>query len=172
MTITARDIQLKQFKVKFRGFDVQEVDFFLDQLAEAFTNLEIENGRLADSLKNSRHEIDELKARDDKLKKAYQELKKNFVSLKDEAQSASSQNTSRMIITEAQREAEKILAEARSRVERLNDDIHDLMMQKELVDEHIRKAVELGTIILKKSDDPTNSAEDSDLKVKHLRQIP
>lgn len=172
MTITARDIQLKQFKVKFRGFDVQEVDFFLDQLAEAFTNLEIENGRLADSLKNSKHEIDELKARDDKLKKAYQELKKNFVSLKDEAQSVSSQNTSRMIITEAQREAEKILAEARSRVERLNDDIHDLMMQKELVDDHIRKAVELGTIILKKGDAPTNSAEDTELKVKHLRQIP
>jgi len=172
MTITARDIQLKQFKVKFRGFDVQEVDFFLDQLAEAFTNIEIENGHLSGSLKNARLEIDELKAREDKLKKAYQELKKNFISLKDEALSVSNQNTSRMIITEAQRESEKIVADARARVERLDGDIHDLMKQKELIDDHIRKAVELGTILLKKNDGSINSAEENDLKVKHLRQIP
>jgi len=172
MTITAKDIQLKQFKVKFRGFDVQEVDFFLDQLADAFTNLEIENGRLADNLKSARMEIDELKSREDKLKRAYQEIKKNIASLKDEAQSALSQNTSRMIVTEAQRESEKILSDARSRVERLDDDIHDLMKQKELIDDHIRKAVELGTMLLKKNDFTITSAEENDLKIKHLRQIP
>ncbi len=172
MTITARDIQLKQFKVKFRGFDVQEVDFFLDQLAEGFTNLEIDNRRMAESLKNAKIEIEELKVREEKLKRAYQELKKNLVSLKDEAQISSNQNTSRMIITEAQRESERILDEARTRVERLNDDIQDLRKQKEMIDDHIRKAIELGKAILKNNDCPTNCSEDNDLKVKHLRQIP
>lgn len=174
MTITARDIQLKQFKVRFRGFDAQEVDYFLDQLAEAFTNLEIQNAKLSDSLKNAKTEIEELRSREDKLKKAYQELKKNVVSLKDEAQNqpTPSQNASRMIITEAQREAERILTEARSKVEKLDDDIHDLMKQKELIDEHIRKIVDMGSALLKKNDSEKSVIDESETKVTHLRQIP
>lgn len=174
MTITARDIQLKQFKVRFRGFDAQEVDYFLDQLAEAFTNLEIQNAKLSDSLKNAKTEIEELRSREDKLKKAYQELKKSVVSLKDEAQNqpTPSQNASRMIITEAQREAERILTEARSKVEKLDDDIHDLMKQKELIDEHIRKIVDMGSALLKKNDSEKSVADESETKVTHLRQIP
>lgn len=174
MTITARDIQLKQFKVRFRGFDVQEVDYFLDQLAEAFTNLEIQNAKLSDSLKNAKTEIEELRTREDKLKKAYQELKKSVVSLKDEAQNqpTPSQNASRMIITEAQREAERILTEARLKVEKLDDDIHDLMKQKELIDEHIRKIVDMGSALLKKNDSDKSVVDESETKVTHLRQIP
>lgn len=174
MTITARDIQLKQFKVRFRGFDAQEVDYFLDQLAEAFTNLEIQNAKLSDSLKNAKTEIEEQRSREDKLKKAYQELKKSVVSLKDEAQNqpTPSQNASRMIITEAQREAERILTEARSKVEKLDDDIHDLMKQKELIDEHIRKIVDMGSALLKKNDSEKSVVDESETKVTHLRQIP
>lgn len=166
MTITARDIQLKQFKVRLRGFDVQEVDFFLDQLAESFTNLEIENSRLAGSLKNARQEIDDLKERDEKLKKAYQDLRKNYLALKDELGSES-----RMLLHEAQREADRILSEARSRVEDMAEDFVNLKRQKEQMDDYLRKIVEFASGLLEKDEGRVGGAGDPDSKVKHLRQI-
>ena len=36
MKLTPLDIQQQQFKVRFRGFDVREVDRFLEQAADAF----------------------------------------------------------------------------------------------------------------------------------------
>ena len=40
MTLTPLDIQEQQFRVKFRGFDVAEVDTFLERVANAFEALE------------------------------------------------------------------------------------------------------------------------------------
>ena len=37
MKLTPLDIQQQQFKVRFRGFDVREVDRFLEQTADAFS---------------------------------------------------------------------------------------------------------------------------------------
>ena len=36
MNLTPLDIQQQKFKTKFRGFDIREVDTFLEQLANAF----------------------------------------------------------------------------------------------------------------------------------------
>jgi cell division initiation protein len=46
MKITPLDIQQQQFRVKFRGFDMVEVDNFLDQVANEFEELLRENNRV------------------------------------------------------------------------------------------------------------------------------
>lgn len=46
MTLMPEDIQSKQFHVRFRGFDVEEVDGFLEQVAENFLMLLEENRTL------------------------------------------------------------------------------------------------------------------------------
>ena len=43
MKITPLDIQQQQFRVRFRGFDMVEVDNFLDLLANEFEELLKEN---------------------------------------------------------------------------------------------------------------------------------
>ena len=43
MKMTPLDIQQQQFKTRFRGFDVREVDTFLEQTAGAFEALQREN---------------------------------------------------------------------------------------------------------------------------------
>jgi len=40
MKITPLDIQQQQFKTRFRGFDIREVDAFLEQIAETFEGLQ------------------------------------------------------------------------------------------------------------------------------------
>ncbi|UCD66520.1 MAG: DivIVA domain-containing protein, partial [Deltaproteobacteria bacterium] len=43
MKITPQDIIDREFKVKFRGFDMAEVDTFLEEVAESFFKLNEEN---------------------------------------------------------------------------------------------------------------------------------
>ena len=45
MKMTPLDIQQQQFKTRFRGFDVREVDTFLEQTAGAFETVQRENGK-------------------------------------------------------------------------------------------------------------------------------
>ena len=46
MALTPEDIQSKTFKEKYKGYDVDEVDEFLDELTERLSDLLAENSRL------------------------------------------------------------------------------------------------------------------------------
>ncbi|MFH1215202.1 MAG: DivIVA domain-containing protein [Pseudomonadota bacterium] len=50
MSLTAEDIQTKQFHVRFRGFDVEEVDAFLERIAENFALLQDEKRLLKEQV--------------------------------------------------------------------------------------------------------------------------
>ena len=50
MTITAQDIQSKQFHVRMRGFDVDEVDKFLEKIAEEFLIITLENKQILEKI--------------------------------------------------------------------------------------------------------------------------
>ena len=50
MSLTAEDIQTQQFHVRFRGFDVDEVDAFLERVAENFVLLKDEKRQLKEQV--------------------------------------------------------------------------------------------------------------------------
>ena len=50
MSLTHEDIQQRKFKTRFRGFDINEVDSFLNEVAENFLALVQENNRLNERL--------------------------------------------------------------------------------------------------------------------------
>ena len=50
MKVTPQDIIDKEFRVKFRGFDMVEVDTFLEEVAENFYNLTEENTLLNEKI--------------------------------------------------------------------------------------------------------------------------
>ncbi|MEF9437346.1 MAG: DivIVA domain-containing protein [Candidatus Mariimomonas ferrooxydans] len=55
MRITPLDIQQKQFPTKFRGFDEEEVDSFLELVREEMEELLRENASLREEAKSSRN---------------------------------------------------------------------------------------------------------------------
>ena len=57
MKVTPLDIQQQQFKTRFRGFDIREVDTFLEQMAETVENLQRENQNLGDEVRRLELEI-------------------------------------------------------------------------------------------------------------------
>ena len=58
--VTSQQIQEKLFSVKFRGYDQEEVDIFLDEIVETLNSLEQENQSL-------KRQIKRLKSGDDYL---------------------------------------------------------------------------------------------------------
>ena len=70
MNLTPLDIQHQQFRIRFRGFDIHEVDRFLEQLSEAFTALQSENKELREEMRHLKLEIQGFKEREESFKRA------------------------------------------------------------------------------------------------------
>lgn len=67
MKITPLDIQQQQFRVRFRGFDMVEVDNFLDLLSNEFEELLKENNQLREEDRRKLARINELEAEEKEL---------------------------------------------------------------------------------------------------------
>ncbi|MFW8600271.1 DivIVA domain-containing protein [Desulfobacterota bacterium M19] len=70
MTISPEEIQAKQFHVRFRGFDVDEVDGFLEQVAEHYLMALEEKRTLTEQVETLRQEINSLKNEEHSFKDA------------------------------------------------------------------------------------------------------
>lgn len=100
MILTAQDIQSQQFHVRFRGFDVEEVDDFLEKIATLFQSVSEENQKLKDRLETMEKDL-----------ATYQNQQKSF-------QSAiiAAQNVTDAMKEKSRQEAEAIVAEAQEEV--------------------------------------------------------
>lgn len=70
MSISPEDIQSKQFHVRFRGFDVDEVDGFLEQVAEHYLMALEEKRTLTEQVETLRQEVNSLKNEEHSFKDA------------------------------------------------------------------------------------------------------
>ncbi len=97
MILTAQDIQSQQFHVRFRGFDVEEVDDFLEKIAGAFQTVSEENQKLKGRLETMEKDL-----------ATYQNQQKSF-------QSAiiAAQNVADGMKEKSREEADSIVAEAK-----------------------------------------------------------
>lgn len=82
--IRPSDIQSKEFEIKMRGYDRDEVDDFLDEIIDDMKVLYKDNADLTNELKQVRDELAVLRAKQDEIQKSleltrYQceEMKKN-----------------------------------------------------------------------------------------------
>lgn len=74
MAITVNDIREKDFKTEMRGYSRDEVDDFLDELAEQTEELAVENERLEGEAAKAAEEIETLKAQLDEAINHIKEL--------------------------------------------------------------------------------------------------
>jgi cell division initiation protein len=104
MKVTPLDIQQQQFKTRFRGFDIREVDAFLEQMAETVESLQKENQNLGDEVRRLELEIQGYRKREETFKRALLNSQKVLDQMKDNAR-----RSAELIIAEAEVKAEKIL---------------------------------------------------------------
>ena len=114
MKITPLDIQQQQFTIRFRGFDVREVDLFLEQMANAFEQVQREGEALREEIRRLQLESQGLKKREDTFKRAMVHSQKVLEQMK-----ANAEKQAELIIAEAEIKADQIVSRSQARLNRL-----------------------------------------------------
>ena len=164
MKITPIDIQKQQFKVRFRGFDIHEVDLFLEQMADNFESLHIENRELGEKIGRLDREINGYKNREDTFKHALLNSQKVLDQIK-----ANALKKSELIVAEAEVKAEKILQKSHNRLSQLYDDIAELKRQRMQIEVQVRSILETHTKLLDMSKEEVKVQDEADDRIKLLR---
>ena len=85
MEVTPLDIQQQKFKVRFRGFDVHEVDAFLEQVADTVAALQRENESLCEDIRRFKLESQGYRKREETFKHAMLNSQKVMEEMKKSA---------------------------------------------------------------------------------------
>ncbi|MDW7738721.1 MAG: DivIVA domain-containing protein [Bacillota bacterium] len=137
MGITPLDIQNKEFERSFRGYDIEDVDEFLDRIAKDLEQLMRENQDLKDQL-----------AQLTEKNKNYQKMESTMhtaIVVAQETAEEVKQNAKReaeLIKREAEREAKNLVEEARSRSSRILDEQEELFRKAQVFKLKFRSFIE------------------------------
>jgi cell division initiation protein len=137
MKITPVDIEQQQFRVKFRGFDMAEVDAFLDVVAEEMDALIRENMGLKEEIKKLGDEIEASRSREKVINDTMVTCQKIAVDLK-----ANAEKEAGLVVSQARAEADRIIAEAHQRLAQVRGELLDLRKRKIQFETALRSMVE------------------------------
>lgn len=165
MKITPLDIQQQKFKIRFRGFDPQEVDLFLEQIADAFESRLKANEKLQEEIRRLENESQGYKKREETFKRALLNSQKVLEQMKENAR-----KSAELIIAEAEVKAEKILNKAHNRLAQLHEDIAELKRQRMQIEVQIGSIVEAHTKLLEMGKESMRVMDEEDSKLKLLQQ--
>ena len=165
MKITPMDIQQQQFRIRFRGFDIHEVDAFLETLADLFATLESENENLKAENHRLRQEIQMRIEREEPFKRALLKSQKVFDQMRENAR-----KSGEIIIAESEVAAGKILNKAHNRLAQLHDDISELKRQRIQIEVQIRSVLDAHSKLLELSKDGMKAVDDEESKIMVLKQ--
>jgi cell division initiation protein len=165
MKITPLDIQQQQFKTRFRGFDIREVDAFLEQMAETFDSFQKENQNRGDEVRRLELEIQGYRKREETFKRALLNSQKVLDQMKDNAR-----KSAELIIAEAEVKAEKILNKAHNRLAQLHEDIAELKRQRIQIEVQISSIIEAHSRLLEIGKEGMKESDEEDAKIKLLKK--
>ncbi len=165
MNLTPLDIQQQQFQVRFRGFDIREVDRFLEKVVEAFSTLQADNKNLREEIRRLKLETHGYKEREEAFKRAMLNSQKVLEQMKENAR-----KSAEVIIADAEVKAEKILNRAHNRLSQLHEDIAELKRQRMQIEVQIRSIIETHTKLLEIGKESMEAMDASDDKVAVLKQ--
>lgn len=168
MKITPLDIRQQQFAYRFRGFDIEEVDAFLEMVARELEEQIRENELLRERLKVREEEIQKMRQTANELEEQIREnellqerlaakeaeireIRDNEKELhkvlataqqvKEEVKERA-EKEAELIVKEAHLKAERIILTAQEKLNRLQDDILELRRQKKLFEVKLRNVIE------------------------------
>ncbi len=137
MRITPLDIQQKQFPVKFRGFDEEEVDSFLELVREEMEELLRDNASLREETKKLEKQLKEYKNIESTLRDTLLATQQMVEEYKNNAK-----KDAELIKKEAELRAEEILRGSQEKVIKIHEDITDLKGVRRHFKEELRRLIE------------------------------
>ncbi len=141
------EIQLKEFSKSLRGYDINEVKDFLDDVAKQLESLDFENRALKDRIREKELTLMDYKEREGMLKDTMVTAHKVTDNIKKDANREAIQ-----IITQAKINAETIVREARQTMRQTIEELNRLKKQKVEIASSLRSALESQLRMVKQFD--------------------
>jgi cell division initiation protein len=147
MTITPMDIQNKEFERSFRGYDIDDVDEFLDRVAKDIESFMRENMELKD-------QINQLLEKNKNYQKLEETMHNAIVVAQETAEEVkhSAKREADLIRREAESEAKRIIDEARSRSGKIMSEQEELFKQAQIYKMRFRSFVQAQLATLERED--------------------
>ncbi len=137
MRITPLDIQQKQFPMKFRGFDVEEVYAFLEVVREEMEDLLRENASVKEQVHRAENQIKEYRDMETTLRETLMTAQQMVEEYKTNAR-----KEAELLIREAELKADTLMKEAQDKVVKIHEDIVDLKGIRRHFKEELKRLVE------------------------------
>ncbi len=164
MGITPDVIKQKEFSTRFRGFDVQEVDNFLEEIALELDKKDQKIQWLRKDAHNLELENQGYKKREASLKRIMLHSQKVLEQMEKNAE-----KSAEMIIAKAEVEAEKILNRSHQRLSQLHSDIAELKRQRMQIEVQIGSVIESHSKLLEMSKQDSKASDETDSNLKFFK---
>lgn len=143
MKLTPLEVKQKQFPIRVRGNDKNEVGEFLHLVAEEMEDLARENNELKTRLSLLEANIEEHRAREVALKETLVTAQKMAEEVKRMAE-----REAQVLLSNAELEGERVIEGALKRREGLLSEVYDLKRQKVQFETSLRHTIELHLKLL------------------------
>ena len=164
MLMSPLEIQQKQFHLRFfRGLDSKEVESFLQKVADQMSGLLKEIDELKQDLGEKQRQLGEHREREQTLKNTLISAQKTVEQMKVNAQ-----KESKLLVSEAEVKAERILNNAHNRLAQIHEDIAELKRQRIQFELKLRATIETYQKMLDMQKEEEAEAEDLESKLKFI----
>lgn len=139
MRLTPIDLRQQQFSTRmFRGYDVREVDAFLDDVAEDYEHLVKENSLLKEQLAALEERLRGVEERERTLQETLVTTQRLAEEMKEAAR-----REAQLLVREAELQGEKVLEATRAEEARIKNEILALQRTRRQLFEGLRATLEM-----------------------------
>lgn len=161
MKLTPLDIQQQQFRIRMRGFDVREVDTFLEKISDSIETLHHENAQLRAEIHKLGLEQQGYQKREESFRVAMLNSQKVLEQMKIEAR-----KSAELVMANAEMTADKIVTRAHHRLAQLQEDISELKRQRLQLQVQIGATLEAQAKLLEMSKEGMAEMDREDEKLR------
>ena len=160
MPIDIDKITDQKFALRFRGFDVKEVDSFLTSVAHAYEKLADKNRQLNDQIVGIKGDLEKMQNENQALKQAVRNTQQIMSTIEQ-----NTRKTAEVMVDEARVKSEKMLNRTHQRLAQLHQEIAEMKRQRIQLEVQIRSILETHGKLLDASREDATISDADDEKV-------
>ena len=147
MSIRPIDVRRKEFKSGFRGYDANQVDDFLDEVAHEFERTYAESRRLSEELTVLKGRLEQFEELEGAIREALVHAQQVARDLRRNAN-----KEAELVVREAKEQAHRILADSSARVERVQESYEVLRKAKQDFNNDFRHLLRTYADVMERAD--------------------
>lgn len=166
MSLSVDDIQSEKFSTKMRGYNIEEVNKFLDQVASDYAELVRKNQELEDTVNADQSKLKYFTELKDSLNQSILVAQEAADKVKSNSQKEAditlreAQKQATDIVSEANEKANRVIQDAASSTKKLTVETNDLKKQTRVFRQRLQVMLESQLEVVKSNDWDTLLSED------------